>query len=569
MNEWLKNMIGKLSEFWKKSSVIKKVILCSIIVLIIVAIVVLTTVSSKPSQARVFSSPVNDEQTRLLILDRISEENVDATISDDGYIFVSDEATATRLRTILVTERLVPSNIDPFESFYNRNFSITDKEQNVKLKNAMTIQIKRHLEVISDIASANVTLVLPETELFKSEQDPVSASVILNIRRNSNLPNDKRRLLGIQELILSAVQGLQPENLTISDMNGNVLNDFEEMAEFDKISAQEKSLNLRRKEEAKLKAEVLTTLQKFFTEDRIRDLNVSLEVDLDQKESDKTIYTPIQMRADNKDTPYDESVFVEGLPISQQTVTKEWQGTGYNPEGPAGVEGQTPPVYSDMSNVIGKSTETGVTQNNAINTTHEVIKTAPVHARRTISVNVDGKWTKKRNLKTNTYEVNEYGIVREYTPLSEQELRELEKYVRDAIGYNRDRGDSVTITNIQFDRTLQFQEEDDEYFKKQQTRRTVLLILIAITVVLVGFILFRIISKEIERRRRLRDEERLRQQQAAREQTIWEAGNDANMQVSMSVEESRRAELQENAINMAKEHPEDVAMLIRTWLMEE
>jgi flagellar M-ring protein FliF len=37
----------------------------------------------------------------------------------------------------------------------------------------------------------------------------------------------------------------------------------------------------------------------------------------------------------------------------------------------------------------------------------------------------------------------------------------------------------------------------------------------------------------------------------------------------MSVEERKRLELQEHAINMAKEHPEDVAQLIRTWLREE
>jgi flagellar M-ring protein FliF len=41
------------------------------------------------------------------------------------------------------------------------------------------------------------------------------------------------------------------------------------------------------------------------------------------------------------------------------------------------------------------------------------------------------------------------------------------------------------------------------------------------------------------------------------------------VEVSMSVEERKRLELQENAINMAKEHPEDVAQLIRTWLLEE
>ena len=60
----------------------------------------------------------------------------------------------------------------------------------------------------------------------------------------------------------------------------------------------------------------------------------------------------------------------------------------------------------------------------------------------------------------------------------------------------------------------------------------------------------------------------MRQQQAAREAALWEAKEDG-MDVTMSVEETRRMELQENAINMAKEHPEEVALLIRTWLMEE
>ena len=53
-----------------------------------------------------------------------------------------------------------------------------------------------------------------------------------------------------------------------------------------------------------------------------------------------------------------------------------------------------------------------------------------------------------------------------------------------------------------------------------------------------------------------------------REKALWQA-EQAGMEVTMSVEERRRAELQENAITMAKEHPEDVAQLIRTWLMEE
>ena len=320
-----------------------------------------------------------------------------------------------------------------------------------------------------------------------------------------------------------------------------------------------------------MRAAVLKALQKFYTDDRIRDLNVTIDMDMSEKSSTSTIYSPIQIRPDNPDTPYDDSEYRDTLPISEHTVVNDWQGTGFNPEGPTGTEGQTPPVYSDMSNVIGHSTQTGVTRNNVINTTQTSEKVAPQLGRRTISVNVDGVWDIKRDPKTHNYLIDENtgALVREYTPVPAEELSELTNYVRGAVGYDRNRGDLVTVTNIQFDRKAQFSAEDAAYFRKQQTRRTVLLVLAAIALVLVGFIMFRVISKDIERRRRLREEELLRRQQAEREKALWEAKDDANMQVTMSVEESRRAELQENAINLAKEHPEDVAMLIRTWLMEE
>lgn len=58
-------------------------------------------------------------------------------------------------------------------------------------------------------------------------------------------------------------------------------------------------------------------------------------------------YSPITIREDNPETPYDDYV------NSDQVKSNYFKGAAYNPEGPAGVEGQIPPVYSDMSNVIG------------------------------------------------------------------------------------------------------------------------------------------------------------------------------------------------------------------------
>ena len=567
MNEWLKKVTAKLKELWTKWSLVQKVILFGIIVIVIVVIVATVRLSSKPTTVRLFNAPVTDEVALSRILDRLSQENVNAD-SANGFISVDDDATARRMREILISENLVPSSIDPWAGFYDRSWSTTDADQNVKLKNTIQKQLKSHIEAISDVQMADVNIVLPEKQLFSADQEPVSASVILKVTPTSTLLTDKRRILGIQRLILTAVEGLKEENLIITDIDGKQINDFEGMAESDRVDIIAKQQKLILSREAEIRAKILKAFQNTFTEDRCRDMIVAVEMDMSQRQSESTEYSPIIIKKDNPDTPYDDSEYRDVLPISQQTITKEWQGTGYNPEGPAGVEGQTPPVYSDMSNVIGKSKETGVTQNNAINTKQISEISSPKIDKISVSVNLDGRWKKVTDPETGKLVIEDGAIKRIYTPLTANEMSEAEKSIKGAIGYDRDRGDLVVVTNIPYDRDEEFAKEDAEYFAKIQRQRMIVLILISIVVVLVDFILFRVISKEIERRRREREARLLAEQQAARERALWDA-KDEGMEVTMSVEETRRMELQENAITMAKEHPEDVAMLIRTWLMEE
>lgn len=568
MNEWLKKVTESAKNMWSKWKPIQKVILFGIIIVIIVAIVATAKVSAKPAAVRLFNAPVTDEVSLSKILDRLSQENVSADRTSEGYITVEDDKTARRMREILISENLVPSSVDPWAGFYDRSWSTTDADQNVKLKNTIQKQLKQHIESISEVTMADVNIVLPETQLFTADQNPVTASVILKTTPSSNLLQDKKRIQGVQRLILSAVEGLREENLIITDVEGTQVNDFEGMAENDRISNIEKQQKLIRKQEVEIRAKILKALQKTFGEDRCRDMVVAVEMDMSQRQSDSTEYSPIVIKPDNPDTPYDDSEYRDTLPLSQQTVTKEWQGTGYNPEGPAGVEGQTPPVYSDMSNVIGRSTETGVTQNNVINTKQTSEISSPKIDKISVSVNLDGKWKTSNDSNGNPILDEEGHFRRVYTPVSEKDMADAEKSIKGAIGYNRERGDLVVVTNIAYDRDDEHAAEEAEYFAALQRKRTILMILVAVAVVLIGFILFRIISRELERRRREREARLLAEQQAARERQLWEA-KDEGMEVTMSVEETRRMELQENAISMAKEHPEDVAMLIRTWLMEE
>ena len=568
MNEWLNKVLTRIKELWAKWSLVQRIILIGIIVVAIVALIVITRVSSSPSAVPLFNVAITDEAARDKILYRLSEENVSASVTADGKITVESESTARRMRSILIREDLVPTNVDPWDLFdAQQSWSITDFERNVNLRRSITNLVTQHIEALDDVDKANVVITMPEKELFEADQNDVTASVIIFQKPGSDILTNRKKVEGIQKLLIKAVEGLTADNITISDKDGNILNDFEGMAEFGRLSLVEKHQKAIQKQEAYYRAQVLKALQATFGPDRVRDLNVKVEMDISKRTVEDRKITPIEMRPDNPDTPYDESEYVESVTVSSETVTKRWTGTGYNPEGPAGVEGQNPPVYSDMSNLYGTTEESGVKKNQDYNVTITNSEKSPTIDRITVSVNIDGTWNVKNDDDGNPV-IEKGRIVREYTPISEIVLEDVTKQVQDAVGYNRLRGDSVSVVNIPFDRQEQFDKEDALYLKQLQTRQTLFWSAIALVAILLLFVIFRFISRERERRRRLREEEELRRHQMERERALFEA-EQAGMEVTMSAEERSRLELQENAITMAKEHPEDVALLIRTWLMEE
>lgn len=568
MNERLAKLNATVKEKWSKWTALQKVILFGIIAAVIVAVVLLFAFSSKPATVPVFSTPITDEDARFKIVTRIEEANVKPDVSPAGLISVKDEATARRMRSILISEGLVPGSVDPFSLFDVSSWSRNDFKDAVDWQRSIQNLVKQVLEAHPDVQTATVALALPEKQLFSSQQNPVTASIGVKPVFGSDLATNKRKVRGLQNLVLRAVEGLTEDNITIVDFDtGEEINDFAGMQASEEVDNIGKQLKMLQKQEAKYRVDILSHLQQLYGDDRVRDLSVKLEMDMSKKVVDSTEYGAIQIRADNPDTPYDDSEYRDYLPISFETVDKKWEGTGYNPEGPAGVEGQNPPVYSDMTNVMGTQTEKGVKQNNAINTTITHSERSPELARRTVSVNIDGVWTKKKDDKGRVI-IENGGIAREYHAIADEEIQSAVRLVQNAIGYDRSRGDSVVVTNIQIDRSADFEKEDAAYFARINRNRTLMLSLGGILLVLLIFIIFRAISREMERRKRLREEELLRQQQLAREAALAEA-NAQGMDVTMSVEERKRAELQENAIAMAKEHPEDVAMLIRTWLMEE
>jgi flagellar M-ring protein FliF len=568
MNDFLKKLLTKITAVWAGWSMQQRLIFAIVAIVVIGGLAALFRVSSTPVMVSVLTAPIRDEVVLDRILMRLDQENVRVSVTPNGVIQVADEATARRMRTILIREDLIPTGLDPWQIFDRERWTITDMERNVNLRRALTIMITDHIRAIEDVDNANVTIVWPERTLFAADQNPVSASVIITPKPGSDIVQNRRKIEGIQKLLQFAIEGLHPDNIVITDHTGLQLNDFEGMAAMDRLSLIERENRFIRVMETHYRAVVLGSLQRIFSTDRVRDLNIKIDMDMSRRLIDTRESFPFELRPRTPGLPYDDSVLMESVLVSESVSETVWRGTGFNPEGPAGVEGHVPPAFRDMSNLYGEMSQTTRTHNQEINQRLIQEERSPQIDRVTVSVNIDGRWRWRYDERGNPVVLPDGTIDREYIPLSEEDRRRTEGLIRDAIGFNAARGDSVTVHNIQVDRTEEFKAEDAAYFRRKQMQTTIIIFLSGLILLLFGFIVFRMISREMERRRRLAEEERARREQMLRESAMAEAEQEG-MDVSISLEERTRMELMESAINMAKEHPEDAAQLIRTWLLEE
>ncbi len=570
MPEWLKKFFGKIREFWGQWPTTRKVLFVGIILVVVAAFVLLATMSSRPGKVAVFNAAITDQSLADRISTALDAENISHSFGPDGRFYAPDEPTARRARALLVREDLLPGQLDPWNFFTGMDrWTLTDFDRDVNLQQAIKKNLEEHIAALDDVDFARVSLVIPETELFAEDQKPVTASVILQPKPGSDISENRGKIEGIVKLIQFAVEGLQAENITISDTRGTLLNDFEGLEDVDRLNLTSRMLRQKRALETQYTASIMKSLSNVFTESRVDIVNFDIDLEFVKKAIQTKEHFPVTMVEDNPDTPYSEREVVPSIIRSRENSRENFEGTGFNPEGPPGQEGQTPPAYQDLSNLVGRYDSNKNIENFEINERNITEEKSPYSIQRiSLGLVIDGTWELKFDDEGEPIVLP--GGVRErvYTPVDPDVLVQARKAIEGAVGYSKARGDIVTVENIPFDRTEQFRLEDEAWAKSQQRQKIIFWSIIGVGIILFLFLLARLISRYIEKRRREREEELARQHQAMREQALRNA-EEEGLEVEMSVQERTRIEMQENAKNMAREHPEDVAQLIRTWLAEE
>ncbi len=561
MPEGLQNILNQLSSLWGKLDNTKKITIGAVAAVVVIAFIAIGSFSSNPSREILYDS-----------LNAADYAAISKTLDSMGYewsgsgtttIYV-DGAKRQEIITKLAQDDLIPAGVEGWEIFNMSRWDETTFDKEVKLQRAITGSIEQMLMTLEYIKKAEVRLAVPRQNNFLTDTEPVKASVLLVLKPGIESIS-RKQVMGIKNLIYRSVPRLKREDITITDQNGK------EFVEPDEIDEAQRRLDLvdrkkqfEEKERRKWLEEIQTSLNQFYPGERLSIIRVALDMNWDEVTEKQHLVQPVEASPENPETPYpDRQLMPNGtLTLSENTRQERFRGNGFTPGGPAGTEQQMPPGYTDMDYQRSEYGDTENIRNFDYNRVERDVIRQPWEERsRSIAVAVDGTYTKKEKDDGTGYE-------RTYTPPAEQEIKTLENLLKASLLYRGSRGDQIVVRHLQRDRSAEFAVEDEELQGKTMVRRLLIISILSLVAFVLVYLMFRAIRKEVARRRRLREEELAAQQQLMREAALRVADEGA-AEVELSVDEKARREMLENAINLAKEKPETVAKLLRTWLAEE
>jgi len=424
--------------------------------------------------------------------------------------------------------------------------------QNVNHLRALEGELARSIRTIRNVRQARVHLVLPKRQLFKRDQKPPSASIAVKLQGNLG----QTQIQAIQHLVGSAVEGLNPENVTIIDAKGRLLASGRGNDE-NYLSARmdERTQQL----ENRLRNQVEDIIAKIVGDGRAR-IEVAAELDF------------------NKVTETSDTFDPDGQVI-RSTQTRSESAKSNEKEGNDGVTvgNELPGAADNTGNGAGRQEATDVTEelvNYEISrkTTTEVVQGGRVK-RLSVAVLVDG-----------TYEKNDTGELT-YKPRSAEELEQISSLVRSAVGYVQTRGDKVEVINMQFADGPQtiFDDSGDELFaftKDDYIRFAELGILLLMTL-LVLFLVVRPLMKRMLEKPEQENEEGIVIGPDGQPMVLNDDGdmvpapeNEEPVHPTMKAIEHAQLQgsLQADTLlrvgELVEENPEEAAKIVRLWLQD-
>ena len=370
-----------------------------------------------------------DPSVSAQVITQLEADGVNYKLADEGTILVpTKDVYKERIAVASITNIQGNNGKVGFELFDNKEFGATEDEQRVKFQRAIQGELSKTIESLEPIERAVVYIAFPKESVFTERQTPPTASVVVKLKANTSL--DLGQIDGIKRIVAGSIANLKVENVKIVTQDGIAIGEdtiaLKNEQEAAKIAAQ---VRYKHEFESRYENKIIDMIASFTGSKEKVTAKVTMEFDFSQTDSEREIFDP-------------NSVIRSEQNIEEHKVGRDKPDIG----GVPGAVSNIGPVQGIEDNKPAEQYDKTVANTN-YEISKQIIKTKPQFAtirRITAAVAVDGRYDYVRDENGDAT-----GVVK-YFPLDEAEMNSITNLVKQAVGYDPNRGDEVTVSNIEF-----------------------------------------------------------------------------------------------------------------------
>lgn len=410
---------SKPIEIWQQLPLNRKIGLGALLTAAITGLIFFFTWAQSPEYSAAFTDLKTEDAAA--IVNYLKENNISYEIDGDGSTIRVPTDQVHEVRLALASQGLPGEGSIGMEIFDNANLGMTDFLQQVNYQRALEGELARTISSLTAVNSARVHIVIPQPTLFSEEEEPTTASIVIELESGQRLGQEQ--VQAISHLVSSAVEGLTPDNLTIVDMNGNVLADGSVSANTASMALSSSQVDAQRNFERDMELRIESMLRNVLGPDKAV-VRVTAKMNWDHVETETEHFFP---GAEG------------GVLRSSRRISETYGGTDDTTGGVPGTATNIPDAAPTFQTEITGTNGSGyqrfdLTTNFEVSrSTSRVISATGQVQQLSVSVMVD-------NI-TDTQTINS-----------------IEQATVAAAGINPARGDVLTVNSIPFNRTFELEQ---------------------------------------------------------------------------------------------------------------
>lgn len=457
ISEKLREALGRLTNQQK--------IALMVAVAAIAALIMGTILWSRQPDYKVLFSNLSEKDGGTIIT-ALEQLNVPYKFTEGGGAILVPGEKVHEVRLRLASQGLPKGGAVGFELMENQKFGISQFAEQVNFQRALEGELGRTIQSVAAVESARVHLAIPKPSVFVREEQKPTASVMVHLHPGRTL--EPAQVAGIVHLVSSSVPQLPMSNVTVIDQNGNLISQLK--SKLIEAGLDPTQIKYVQEVEASVIKRIDDILAPVVGPGNAR-VQVAADIDFSQTEQTAESYRPnttppdISIRSQQtsetanvnppaqgvpgaltNQPPVPATAPITSPPVAGQATAQTGATNGQPPPpGQINAAGVQAPIYSAGQPI---NTRKDSTINYEVDKTIKYVKqSVGVIKRLSVAVVVNNKKDTTKDGKPTT------------RPLTEAELKQINDLAREAMGYAKERGDTLSVANAAF---TAVEKEDNE-----------------------------------------------------------------------------------------------------------